>query len=169
MKVIKQSTYETCLACCLLMVTNSPTKEEIEIWKHGWKFNYLIGQLNYAAKKYNKKIAAYIESSRYLKNLQKINAGNVELVKKKINLDFLLQLLEKEKVVVYLDSYYPYQPGYAHAPHFVVALRRIGNFIEVADPWDGKIHKFPLKLLKKAIDSLRDHLKYSPVLLTVSK
>jgi hypothetical protein len=40
------------------MMTGKTRKDEIEIWKHGWKFNYLIGQLNYIANKYKKEITS---------------------------------------------------------------------------------------------------------------
>ena len=79
MKPIKQSTYETCLTCCLLMLAGKSKKDEIEIWKHGWKFNYLIGQLNFVSSKYNKKVTAYIENKYYFNELKKQVGKNVKI------------------------------------------------------------------------------------------
>lgn len=169
MRRIKQSTYETCLSCCLLMAMDKSAKDEIEIWKHGWKFNYLIGQLNYVAKKYNKNITVYIEYKSYFNYLRKQKQKGIELINKKIDLKLLYKLLETQKVIIYLDGYYPYKPNsrYVHASHFVIALGKKGDFIEVSDPWDGKIKKWSINEVKKGIISLRNHLKYSPVLITI--
>lgn len=165
MKIIKQSTYETCLPCCLLMMTGQGNKDEIEIWKHGWKFNYLIGQLNYVADRFSKKIEAYIENKYYFNQLLKQNNKNVKLVNQKIDSKLLSDLLEKGKVIVYIDCYYLQK--ILHAPHFVVALRQTESFIEIADPADGKIKMIPTRVISQAIVSLRNHLKYSPVLVTI--
>ena len=93
----------------------------------------------------------------------------LKLVNIKIDLKLINKLLEKGNVGVYCDAYYPYTPnsGYVHAPHFIVGLKKAGNFIEVADPWDGQIKQWPVKEINKAIISLRNHLKYSPVLITM--
>lgn len=166
MKMIKQSTYETCLPCCLLMMAGKTRKDEIEIWKHGWKFNYLIGQLNYVANKYKKEIIAYIENKYYFSQLQKKKGSNVKLVNKKIDAKLLGEFLKDGKVIIYLDCYY-FQK-ILHAPHFVVALSQDKDFIEIADPADGKLKRIPKDIIKKGIDSLRNHLKYSPVLIIIS-
>lgn len=170
MKTIKQSTYETCLPCCLLMMSEKTAKDEVEIWKQGWKFNYLIGQLNYVAKKYNKNITTYIEYKKYFNQLQKQKQKGVVLINKKIDLKLLFKLLEQQKVIIYIDGYYPYKPnaGYVHCPHFVIALKKDGSFVEIADPWDGKTKKWSINDVKKGIISLRNHLKYSPVFVTFS-
>lgn len=165
MKIIKQSTYETCLSCCLLMMAGKTRKDEIEIWKHGWKFNYLIGQLNYIARKYGKRIEAYVENKYYLSQLQKQKCNSIKLLNKKINTKLLIKLLEKGKVIVYIDCYYLQKV--LHAPHFVVAVRQVKDDIEIADPFDGEIKRIPIRVVNRAISSLRNHLKYSPVLITI--
>ena len=165
MKIIKQSTYETCLPCCLLMVTGKKRKDEIEIWKHGWKFNYLIGQLNYVANKYKKEIIAYVENRYYFSQLQKQKSNAVKLINEKINPKLLSKLLEDGNVIVYLDCYYLQK--ILHAPHFVVALNQDNDFIKIVDPADGRLKKISRVTIKKGIGSLRNHLKYSPVLITI--
>jgi len=167
MKIIKQSTYETCLPCCLLMVAGKTSKDEIEIWKHGWRFNYLVGQLNYVANKYKKEITAYVENRYYFNQLQKQKGVGVKLINKKIDAKLLGKLLEDGKAIVYLDFYYLQK--ILHAPHFVVALNQDKNFIEIADSADGKLKKISKDVIKKGISSLRNHLKYSPVLITISE
>ncbi len=86
---------------------------------------------------------------------------------KKINKKLFSNLLENQKVIIYIDCFYLYK--ILHAPHFVVALRQSKNMIEIADPGDGKIKKISVEIIKKGIDSLRSHMKYSPVLITFQK
>jgi len=163
MKPIKQTTYETCLACCLLMLTGKSGKDQIEIWKHGWEFNYLIGQLNFFGNKYNKKITTYIENKYYFNKLKKQSGKNINIVNSKINLKLIDELLKTGQVIVYLDCYYLYH--IVHAPHFVVAAKRIKDKMEIIDSNDSKIKMIPIRDLNKGIISLRNHLKYSPVLI----
>lgn len=164
MKILKQSTYETCLPCCLLMITRKGNRDEINIWKHGWKFNYLIGQLNYVSNKYSRNIRAYVENKYYFNQLQLEKNSSVQLLNKRISINLLDNLLEKGEVIIYLDVFY--LQHILHAPHFVLGLRRKGDCIEIADPADGKIKLISVIILEKAIESLRNHLKYSPVLIT---
>ena len=163
MKIIKQSTYETCLACCLLMMVGTIKKDEIEIWKHGWKCNYLMGQLNYVADKHNKIFKVYVENEYYFNQLKKQKNKNIQLVNKKIDIKFLSHLLQEGNAIVYLDNYY--QLKFLHTPHFVIASKRIENNIEIVDPYDGVVKNVSAKTIGKAIINLRNHLGYSPVLI----
>ena len=169
MKVIKQSTYETCLASALLMLIGEPwnRNKEIEIWKQGWKFSYLISQLNYVAKKYKKDFSVYVENWHYFIELQKEKGRGVELINAKIDMQSVKKLLNSSPVIVYLDNYYLQRV--IHTPHFVLAERYNGDIIEIADPYDGKEKKISSETFKKAIISLRNHLKYSPVLVRLGQ
>lgn len=166
MEPIKQSTYETCLSCCLLMLAGSDNKDEIEIWQHGWKFNYLMGQLDCFADKYGKKIKAYIENGYYYNQLRSEKSDNVELINEEINIGLLGNLLKEGMVILYLDIYF--LQYIVHGPHFVVATKITGDNLEIIDPADGQIKIISLDDIEKAIGSLRNHLKYSPVLITLS-
>ena len=167
MKIIKQSTYETCLASDLLMLIDESwsRSKEIEIWKHGWGFNYLIGQLNYVAKKYKKNFVVYIESQYYFRELRREKSQGIELVNSKIDMRLIKKLLKSGFVIVYLDNYYLQK--IVHAPHFVLAERYKDDTIEIANPYDGKRKKISSEIIQKAIISLRNHLRYSPVLVRV--
>jgi hypothetical protein len=85
----------------------------------------------------------------------------VDVKSHEIDVEFIKELLPAGPVVAYLDNYY--LQGVVHAPHFVVALRQVGNDIEIADPFDGGVRVMPHTILKIAINSLRSHLLYSPV------
>lgn len=163
MRVIKQSTYETCLACCLIMMAGKARKDEIAIWQHGWKFNYLIGQLNYVADKYDDGTEVYVENKYYFNQLRRQKGNRVKLINRKIDVKLLSRLLKNGKVIIYLDNYYLQK--ILHVPHFVLAIRQLKDKFEIADPYDGKLKKIPGKIIDKAIISLRKHLKYSPALI----
>lgn len=169
MKIIKQTTHDTCLPCALLMLVGGNKKDEIEVWKHGWNFNYLIGQLNFASKKYNKNLLAYIENKYYFGQISKQKKGKVDLKNAKINIDLIKKVIKDNKVAVYVDAYYPYVLGNLHCPHFWVVLEVNDKFVKVADPWYGKEMNVPINIFKKAIVSLRNHLKYSPVIVTTPR
>src|SRR3989339_690681 len=126
MQPMKQSTYESCLSCCLLMLCGQSQKDEINVWKHGWEFNYLIGQLNF--------------------------------VKKKIDIVLIRELLESGPVIVYLDCYYLQK--ILHAPHFVLAVKCDENTVTIIDPRDGLQKTMPVNILEDSITSLRSHLLY---------
>jgi uncharacterized protein YvpB len=146
------------------MLTGGRKKSEIETWKHGWKFNYLIGQLNYVANASGQIIEAYVENKYYFDQLQKQKKSSVRLVNKKIDITLISKLLEKSAVTIYLDNYFLQKILYA--PHFVIAIGQDKNIIEIIDPFDGKIKKISVTTINNGISGLRNHLKYSPVLIT---
>ncbi len=167
MKIIKQSTYESCLPCCLLMLTGKSNKDEIKIWKSGWKFDYLIGQLNFVSAKYKRQFDVYVENKYYFNEFEAVKNSNIKLINKKIDLKLLDSLLKYGQVIIYLDNYYLQK--IVHAPHFILALSSDSKHIKVADPFDGKLKQLPRDLLNKGIISLRNHLKFSPVLVCLKK
>jgi hypothetical protein len=85
MKSYKQTTYETCLAVSLMLLVGiKPSKrKEISIWKAGWEFNFLIGQINYFCQKYNKGISVYVENTFYYNDLIKQKNNSVTIINKK--------------------------------------------------------------------------------------
>jgi hypothetical protein len=149
------------------MIADGARKDEIEIWKHGWKFNYLIGQLNYVANKYSVKFEVYVENKYYFDQLQKQKRRDVTLVNKKIDVALIDKLLKKGTVIVYLDNYV-FQKV-LHAPHFVLALGHRAALMEIADPFDGKVKKISASSIRKGIRDLGNHLKYSPIAITIKR
>jgi len=160
MQPMKQSTYESCLSCCLLMLCGQSQKDEINVWKHGWEFNYLIGQLNFVTEKFDQRI----ENEFYFNQLEKQKNNRVEFVNKKIDIVLIRELLESGPVIVYLDCYYLQK--ILHAPHFVLAVKCDENTVTIIDPRDGLQKTMPVNILEDSITSLRSHLLYSPVLVS---
>lgn len=99
--------------------------------------------------------------------LKKEKSQRVELVSSKVDMRLIRKLLESGSIIVYLDNYYLQK--IVHAPHFVLVERYKDDTIEIADPYDGKRKNISSKIIQKAIISLRNHLKYSPVLIRMTK
>lgn len=166
LKPYKQTTYETCLAACLLMLTGERynQKDEITIWKKGWEFNYLIGQLNYFSKRYKKYLNVWIENKTYFRNLKEVKNNRINLLNSKIDTKLIKSLLVNGKVIIYLDNYF--LQHITHYPHFVLGIGiNKEDKIRIADPYDGKIKLVSMDVIRKGIISLRNHLKFSQVLI----
>jgi hypothetical protein len=163
----QQTTYESCLAVALMHLLNIEPSEqkELEIWKHGWKFNYLIGQLNFISQTYGKPLKGYIENKYYFATLSTQAESNVHLVREKINTPLLDKILaENKKAIVLIDNYFLQKV--VHAPHFVVIESSHKHEYQIFDPWEGKQKFLSKEILDKAIMSLKKRLRHSPVLIS---
>jgi hypothetical protein len=160
----KQTAYETCLAISLMTICEirHDPKKELEIWKHGWKLNYLTGQLDFVAKKYKVNFTAIVESKPYANEIKKSISSRVQIESKPVTTKLIDRLLERGPVVVYADNFY--FSDQVHAPHFLTVTLKNNNKYIVADSWDGKVKEISQALLNKSITSLRKHLLFSPVI-----
>jgi len=170
-----QSTYETCLACCLLQAVDKvksikiTQKLELDCINHSFKFSkddFVIGHLDFIAKKYNKVNIKRIVNNKpfynYIKKIKSSSTINTEI--RKINLKLINQLLDK-KPILYIDSYYLFKIH--HYPHFITMLEKIGTRYKIFDTWDGEVKLIESKIIAKSIFSLRNHLKFCPQILIV--
>lgn len=169
MKSYKQSTYETCLAVCFMnLLEIIPTrKKEIEIWKHGWNFNFLSGQLNYIAKKYKKNLSLIIDNKYYAKKLSEELLKNIHLSSQNVTVPFLENLVNENFVILYMDNFYLQR--IVHYPHFVLITGQTGGNFIITDSWDGTIKMIDKKIVKKSILSLKKNLGFSPLVITEQK
>ena len=138
-----QSTFEGCLAVCLLKLTNQKVtkKKELEIILHALKFskwNFTEGHLDFFKKQ---KLKQIVEK------------------KNKLSLSIIDELLKKSEVIVYTDAFAYWK--IKHYPHFVLVKNKSGSSYKVFDPWDGKIKIMPRKTLSASSLSLR-RLGFSP-------
>ena len=175
MKVYQQTTYESCLACSLLMAVGEDIdrEKELELWKSGWDFKFMIGQFNKVAEDYSKELEVYIEWKAYFDYFKEQAVKGVNVYKSRVDGDLIKKILSKGRAVLYSDYYYTYmgeahKPRWrGHFPHAVLALEitKSGR-VKVADPYDGKLHYFKMSRLEDSIEGLRK-LKFSPVLIGV--
>lgn len=166
-KPYKQSFYETCMTVCLMLLCGIKPSKRLEflIWKNGWKQNvYLSGQINFIAGRFQKYFTLTVESKSYLREVNKKISRRIKLESRKIDIRLIKKKLNSGPVIIYLDDFYIYR--YVHYPHSLLALGFQSGKLRCADPWDGKIKWLKIGAIKNGIRSLRNHLKYSPILIS---
>lgn len=150
----KQTTYETCLACCLLQAVDRvkpvriTQKLELQCIIHSLKFSkfdFVAGHLDFIEKKFNIRFKRIFDTE-----IQKINLSLIDNLVKKIP-------------VIYIDSYY--LSKHYHYPHFITLIGEKGNNYHIFNTWDGREKVIRKKTLEKSIESLRKCLKFCPQIL----
>lgn len=169
-----QTTYETCLACCLFQAVDRikpiriTDKLELDCINHSMKFSkddFVIGHLDFIAKKFNFSIERIVNNKPFYNYIQKIKSSSkIKTRVEKINLSFIDKVLDKQPIL-YIDSYYLFKV--THYPHFITVLDKIGTKYKIFDTWDGKEKLISGKILSQAISSLRNHLRFCPQVLIV--
>lgn len=169
MKPYKQTIYETCLAVCMLQLLNiKPTSEmEVEIWKNGWKFNFLEGQLNFVTKKWDQKVDLIIENKDYAQHLQRLVNQNIRVFHRKFTNSFLDKIIQRSPAVIYVDNYY--LTNLIHYPHFIFIFQQTRKYFKVADSWNGTIKNLSKNKIYKAVQGLRKQFKFSPVVICLKE
>lgn len=166
----QQTTFETCLAVCLLNIlgVKITPKREREIFYYALNFskdNFVVGHLDFVARKFGAKIDFYIDNKSFFNFIKKFKfSKNISLIQEKINLKLIDKLLKISPVIVYLDAYYLLK--IVHYPHFIIVIKKLNDEYKIFDPWQGKIKNMNSKILSKSISSLRNHLKFCPLLIT---
>jgi len=162
----EQSTFETCLAVCLLNVVGIKIskKKEMEIINYALnfsKYNFTLGHLDLIAKKFNVELNFYLDNKAYFNFVKKFKFSNkIKLFIHKIDLRLIDKLIKISPIIVYIDSYFIYK--ILHYPHFIIVIKKLNNGYKIFDPWDGKIKVIKKKILSKSIISLRNFLKFCP-------
>ncbi len=172
----KQKHPETCLAKCLMILLEKdkdrkiPSNYEIKLLifslKHG-RENIARGHLEKIVKDFKVNIKWYVGSKIFFNFVKKMKLPkSVFLIKEKINLSLINNLLQKP-MIIYLDRFYLWKKECGlyykyHYPHYIIINKKLGNFYEIIDPDDGKIKKIEAEKLSKAIISLKNHLWISP-------
>lgn len=154
-------------ACFLILIKKKISlKAELKLLIGGFKRNrdtYSAGIIKEFVSKYNKKVKVYIHSKYFFKKLKWLVGSNIQLEHNKISLELIDKL--EFPFILYIDDRILRRS--AHWPHFVVVERKHKNRFVLIDPWDGKRKWLTEKKLMKAILSLKNHLKFCPLLITV--
>lgn len=169
-----QSTYETCLACCLLQAVDKikpvkiSQKLELDCINHSLKFSkadFVIGHLDFISKMFNVNITRIVDNKPFYNYVKKIKSSpKIRTKVRKIDLNLVNQLLDK-KPILYIDAYYLFKVY--HYPHFITVLDKIGDKYKIFDTWDGKEKLIESKILAKSISSLRNHIKLCPQMIII--
>lgn len=178
----KQKHPETCLAKCLMILLEKakkqkiPDKYELELLIFSLKYereNIARGHLEKVANDFNVKVNWYADSKIFFNFVKKMKLPKqISLINEKVNLKMINRILETP-TILYIDRFYIWKKEWGlyykyHYPHFIIINKRIGDFYEIIDPYDGKIRKLEAEKLSKAIIGLRNHLWISPQIIQLS-
>ena len=181
MNIKKQSTCETCLPICLMALLKDKNikvnnNEEINILIEGLKFtdlDYSTGQVVYTCKKYKIVAEQYIDNIFYYKILSKLKyPNNMKLINKKIDRNFLIEMINISPIIIYVDNYYlgrisTYPHLKPHYPHFIILTKFNKRSCRYLDPITGKEEKMKTELLIRSIQSLRNKMKICPKVIII--
>jgi dimeric dUTPase (all-alpha-NTP-PPase superfamily) len=168
-EIYKQTTCESCLSCCLLMLLNNPISQndEINLFIEGIKrypFSYSLGICEEFADKYDKDIIIYVHNKYYSKYLNTLkNENNVHIVQMYINKSFINK--QEYPFVIYLDN--NILEEYIHSPHFVIVESFDKTDYIIIDPWKGMRIKINKETLYKGVLLLKEHLKFCPLIIRI--
>ncbi len=164
-----QTTYETCLACCLLSsATKKVTKKlELDCILHSMNYSkddFVSGHTDFIKKKFGFGVTRYVGFPAFARYLRRKKLGSVEIAN--ITLPFVDSLISKQPILL-IDTKVLAAP--IHYPHYVIVRKKKKINYEIYDPWDGKIKTVSAKKLRDGIRLLQKQLLMSPQLLVVNK
>lgn len=165
-----QSTYESCLAWCLLYLAGEKQtlQREMEIVDHSLRFtkkDFTIGHLEAVSDKF-KEMQLFIDTDfrhecnsvaqlRKSKNIR-LDPCNVVAV---VPL-YLEEARIKRPFIVYLDAFVLW--GYRHYPHYIIVLKEEEEKYHILDPWDGKTRIVPEQQILDGMVMLKEYLGFAP-------
>jgi ABC-type bacteriocin/lantibiotic exporter with double-glycine peptidase domain len=152
-----------------MLINEKPNqKKEMEILINGLKFNRLdftIGQINFVARKYRKKIVIYVQDKKTSNLFKRLPVSKrVKIIQKDVNINLIKKLL-KSPLILYLDDYMLRKEG--HFPHAIVVWKFNRNRFVISDPWDGKIKKLSSDSLFKGLRLMRNVIRFSPTVIQI--
>ena len=169
----EQNALESCLTCCLMMISRhygkkmKPSKKlELKILRAGLKFDkkvYDIGQLHEMARRYGLDFDYFVENLKAFHYTRKLPfSKRIIIHNKKVDSQFIKEILENGPIILPLDPYGLFDED--HYSHYILLAGRKGRFFSVIDPWTGEEKQVEQRLLSKGIRRLRT-IGFSPVLI----
>ena len=175
MKIIpySQTLGEGCLAACFLMLLrtyrgiefNSSLEQDLCFdGLKRCKEYYAVGIIQEISRRYKPRLSIYVDNRWFTNKLEnQIREENVSFGQQKIHLSLIDNLLARNEMpIVYIDGYWTGK-NY-HTPHFIIIGKKRKKYA-IIDPWVGKTKYLSREQLAEAITSLRDHLKYCPLII----
>jgi hypothetical protein len=176
MKRYKQTTYESCLACCLLEAVKDTRplkinqKLELDCINHSMKFSkddFVIGHLDFIFKKFKIPVVRIIDSIQVYNTIQSLRfSRKIKTSVKKVNLKLIDQYIDRQPIIA-VDFYHFYKVFPFHYPHFIMILAKEGSRYKIYDPWFGIERHIDGEALGGAINSLKDYIRFSPEIISL--
>ena len=178
---LKQTTEFGCLAACYAMIENHFLKENSEftqemesaLTKEAFKSETKLNEHFYLNKlaRSGHDIKILVETPYMLEGYGQLNTklGNkISISHALIGINDYEKFIEEGYVIITLIDLW-YLDMIIHYPHYVVIDGCDENSIFLLDPKYGNEIKFSKYRFQQALDSIKYHLKYSPVLFAIKK
>ncbi len=163
-----QTTVESCLACCLYQLAEQKInrKKELEMLFYALKFSktdFVAGHLDFLKKKLKVKTIRYVHNKILFNAVKKTTT--VQLEQRKINLEFIDELLKTKPLIVSIDDYVMFKSY--HYPHFLLIKEKTKKGYLIYEPWEGKVKEISKKILKEGLKSYLVRLWMAPQVITL--
>ncbi len=163
-KKYKQSTVESCLACCLLtLIGQKPTRaKEISMLFDALQYNpddFVTGHIEHVMRKYKKELIRYVHNNPLYNHLKKARCKE-KVVQRKIDMNIIDELLHRGTIAISLNARH-FGKVY-HYPHWVLLLNKKRKKYVVYDPHTGIVNTITEKRLKESIKSYLIRLWMAP-------
>lgn len=169
----KQTLSHSCLAACMLMLSETPftENEEQNLTLRGSKrINqfYVAGIPLEFVKKYGCQLTIFVDNTYFANVLESIflKETQIKIRQKKITTRLIKDLLVQGPLICHIDDHC--LGDYSHASHFIILEHTTDTFISMIDPWTGKRRKLSTKKLEEGIIQLKSQIKMCPLLFSVT-
>lgn len=135
------------------------------------KTDFVAGHLDYFEKKLRLKTKRYVHN-KILYELVKEHC-KTEMEIKKIDMGFIGKMIEKQPVLIVIDSGPLYKHLYNmilyHYPHWIVVYGKENDKYKIYEPWEGKEVAVPEKIIKESLKSYLNRLWGAPQLISLKQ
>src|SRR3989344_3811878 len=165
----EQTTSETCLPVCLLSLLDKSftSKEEMDLFIDGIKRikdSYAVSMVDAFVEKYQARAEIFVDNFYFWKYLKEYPLTSGLILTQSIISNAFIDV-QPAPYILYID-YYVFT-SIVHSPHFIVILENASDSFLIFDPWIGKTRKVAKTNVYQAVESLRNYLKYCPLLIKV--
>ncbi|MDI6737637.1 MAG: hypothetical protein QME12_03915 [Nanoarchaeota archaeon] len=176
----KQTTSESCLACCLLQLRYFHTgkkitqKNERNMLFHALRYSrmdFVAGHLDFFEKQFSLKTRRYVHN-KILYELVK-NECKTDMQIRKIDINFINEMTKAQLIALILDASLLYKHLYNmipyHYPHWIVVYGKENNEYRIYEPWEGKECLIPERILKDSLKSFLCRLWGAPQMIILNQ
>lgn len=170
LKPYEQTTGESCLPVCLLIIGATVSQEvEMQLLIDGvkrHKESYALGIAEAFSDCFPYQVSMSIGNKGFCNYLKKLQRSRQVLLNYR---EITLELIDAAEVpyILYVDSHL--FGSYVHAPHFIIVEKRRRSKYKIIDPWTGKKQWITKHLLVQSVNSLREYLNYCPLLMRINQ
>lgn len=169
---IRQSTNQSCLPACLLMLFyigknhQITEKEDQNLIIEGllqFRDYYPLGILEAFVSRYKIPVEVLVDNIYFTKVLKSwVFSKSINIKNSPIRQNISHKLKSAfGPFIVFIDGFYLCRGP--HTPHFVIVEKVLNQKIVIIDPWFGKRFYWSIEKLQESIASLKTHIRFCPI------